>query len=50
MPDDRELLMRVLDIVRSAYACPEWLEHGRTAETDETLAALEARLGEEANA
>ena len=35
-----ELLGRALEVVESAYACPEWLRHGRTERTNETRAML----------
>lgn len=41
---DEELLRRAMEIVRSAYACPEWLQYARSDRTDETLNALDARL------
>ena len=35
-----ELLGRALEVVESAYACPEWLRYGRTERTNETRAML----------
>ena len=35
-----ELLGRALEVLESAYACPEWLRYGRTERTDETRAML----------
>ena len=35
-----ELLGRALEVVESAYACPEWLRYGRTERTNETRTML----------
>ena len=42
-----DLLDRALEIVESAYACPEWVSWngGRTERTDETLEMLLAAIG-----
>jgi hypothetical protein len=41
------LLERALEIIQSAYACPEWLRwsNGRTERTDETFALVMAAVG-----
>ena len=35
-----ELLGRALEVVESAYACPEWRRYGRTERTNETRTML----------
>lgn len=40
-----ELLDRALEVIESAYACPEWLQWGRSERTDETLELLVEALG-----
>jgi hypothetical protein len=40
-----ELLDRALEIIESAYSCPEWLRYGRTPRTDETLELIVAAVG-----
>ena len=43
-----DLLDRALEVVESAYSCPEWLQYGRTERTDQTLVMLLEALGPQA--
>jgi hypothetical protein len=43
-----DLLDRALEVVESAYSCPEWLPYGRTERTDQTLVMLLEALGPQA--
>lgn len=40
------LLRDCLEILESAYACPEWLRYGRTEKTDKTLEAVRTIVSE----